>query len=165
MSHQTSFNPSRLCSTAPRPTRLSHTIKQFGHTFPLRALCVLPSVCLLAVYPFTIRVSCRICHAAILPRRRCGPEENVPGKESRPAVSALCLVSVHPGHRQAHQEVCPLAGRSRYDFKRQHTHTHTVTQQVQTISHKNAFSYSQRAPLLILTVTRAYGIKWDYEIK
>lgn len=40
-------------------------------------------------------------YAAILPCRWCGPEEDVLGKESRPAVSALRLVSVHPGHRQA----------------------------------------------------------------
>ena len=51
------------------------------------------------------------------------------------------------------------------DGKHTHTHTHTVAQRVQSISHKNAFSYSQRAPLLFLTVTTAYGIKWDYEIK
>lgn len=52
--------------------------------------------------------------AAILPRWRCRPEEDFLGEEPRPAVSALRLVSVHTGHRQAHQEVCPVTERSGY---------------------------------------------------
>lgn len=55
-------------------------------------------------------VTC-VC-AAILPRWRRGPEEDLPGEEPGPAVSALRLVSVHAGHRQAHQEVCPVTERS-----------------------------------------------------
>lgn len=54
--------------------------------------------------------------AAILPRWRRGPEEDFLGEEPRPAVSALRLVSVHAGHRQAHQEVCPVTERSGYFF-------------------------------------------------
>lgn len=148
-----------------------HSTKQFCHTCtflcslcPSRCLSLLAlPVCHLPVY--NKHVSCHICYAAILSRWRCGPEENILGKESRPAVSALRLVSVHPSHRQAHQEVCPLTERSGYDFRQQqHRHTRTVAQQVQTISHKNAFRYSQRAAPLILSITTAYGIKWDYEI-
>lgn len=53
-------------------------------------------------------------YAAILPRRWRWPEEDLLGEEPRPAVAALRLVSVHAGHRQAHQEVCPVAERSGY---------------------------------------------------
>lgn len=98
---------------------------------------------------------CHVSYTAILPRWWRRPEENLLGKESGPAISALRLVSVHPGHRQTHQEVCSLPERSEYDFKK-HTHTHCVTQHVQTISHKHVLI--QRAPPVI-TVTSAYGIK------
>lgn len=42
---------------------------------------------------------------AILPCRRRGTEENVPGEEPRPAVAALRPVPLHPGHRSAHQNL------------------------------------------------------------
>lgn len=58
-------------------------------------------------------------YAAILSCWRRGPEEDIPGEESRPTVSTLRLVPVHPGNRQAHQEVCPLAERSGYGFIKQ----------------------------------------------
>lgn len=51
-------------------------------------------------------------YAAILPRWWRWPEEDLLGEEPGPAVAALRLVSVHAGHRQAHQEVCPVAERS-----------------------------------------------------
>lgn len=77
-----------------------------------------------------------IGYAAILPCGRRGPEEDLLGEESGPPVAALRLISVHAGHRQPHQEVRALAERSGYDF-----------------------TSSQRALLLIPTLTKVYGIK------
>lgn len=71
---------------------------------------------------------CLFCCTAILPCRRCWPEEDVLGEESWSAVPAVRLVSVHPGYRQAHQEVCPLTKRSGYDFTLI-THTYCICPQ------------------------------------
>lgn len=102
---------------------------------------------------------CPFCSTAILPCRRCWPKEDVLGEESWSAVSALCLVSVHPGYRQAHQEVCPLTKRSGYDVTLT-THTHTVQ-----LVHKESKCLLQKGIMAILRKCFLYICDVIYRIK